>query len=324
MNKKYNGNDIITKAIATLSDDQSQLNMVELLQALTLRLAESGEVIIPIEIDSDEIVHLTIEDVVKSKKDLKYRLRKVTLKNGQDAFTIFTNEDEVQKGSETSTLTLPINEVFERVLNISEVSGVLINPWSKSFFAPKDMISKMIEMANKVRVKNQIYLALGDISALNCECIVNAANSTLLGGGGVDGAIHRAAGIKLLEECKTLGGCECGDAKLTKGYNLKAKYVIHTVGPMYSNKPEDSELLRSCYLKSLDLARNNHIHTIAFPAISTGAYGYPMREATQIALDSVVEWFNANKKYGMNVIFCCYDESALDVYKELTNKGASK
>ena len=140
----------------------------------------------------------------------------------------------------------------------------------------------------------KIQFIQGDITKSDCECIVNAANNSLLGGGGVDGAIHRAAGPALLAECRALGGCKTGEAKITKGYNLKARFVIHTVGPVYHGREEDAELLKSCYFNSLDLAKQNGIHSISFPAISTGAYGYPVREATYIALNSVFEWFNQN------------------------------
>lgn len=162
-----------------------------------------------------------------------------------------------------------------------------------------------------------IKIVLGDITESDCDCIVNAANSSLLGGGGVDGAIHRAAGIELLKECRTIGGCRTGEAKITKGYNLKARHIIHTVGPVYSGKDEDAQLLKKCYINSLDLAKQNGIHSISFPAISTGVYGYPLMNATYIALNSVLGWLKDNADYEISVEFCCFDENAYSCYTDI-------
>ncbi len=167
-------------------------------------------------------------------------------------------------------------------------------------------------------MKEKIIIEQGDITRLAVDCIVNAANESLLGGGGVDGAIHRAAGPELLEECRTLHGCRTGEAKLTKGYRLKAKYVIHTVGPIYSGAANDAVLLKNCYVNSLRLARQNDIHSIAFPAIATGVYGYPLEEAVNIACDAVEEWLSQNNDYEMKVIFSCFDDRTFLAY---TKKG---
>ena len=161
-----------------------------------------------------------------------------------------------------------------------------------------------------------ITVDLGDITRLDVDCIVNAANKSLLGGGGVDGAIHRAAGPELLAECRTLHGCETGEAKLTKGYRLKARYVIHTVGPVYAGTPRDGELLASCYRNSLDLARTYDIHTIAFPAISTGVYGYPLEAAVPIAVETVTSWLEENRDYPLAVTMSCFNERIYRLYQE--------
>ncbi len=161
----------------------------------------------------------------------------------------------------------------------------------------------------------KISFKQGDITKSECECIVNAANKSLLGGGGVDGAIHRAAGRELYEECKKLGGCKTGEAKITKGYNLNAKWIIHTVGPIYSGAEDDSVMLSNCYTNSLNLAKKNGIHSISFPAISTGAYGYPLRESIFVALNSVIEWLNNNSAYDISVEFCCFDENTYSYYR---------
>ena len=165
------------------------------------------------------------------------------------------------------------------------------------------------------KVKNQIQVVQGDITKLDCDGIVNAANRSLLGGGGVDGAIHRAAGPELLAECRTLHGCRTGEAKITKGYRLRAKYIIHTVGPIYSGTAEDAAQLADCYCNSLNLAKEHELHSIAFPAISTGVYGYPLEDATEIAVKTVVQWLEAHADYAMQVIFCCFDARTERVYQ---------
>lgn len=161
-----------------------------------------------------------------------------------------------------------------------------------------------------------IELHKGDITKLKVDAIVNAANTSLLGGGGVDGAIHRAAGKELLEECRTLNGCSTGDAKITGGYLLAARYVIHTVGPVWhGGNSEEPEQLASCYKRSLQLAKENKIRTIAFPNISTGVYGYPKKEAALIAINEVSK-FLKNETCNLKVIFCVFDEENYNLYKQ--------
>ena len=164
-------------------------------------------------------------------------------------------------------------------------------------------------------MNEKIKTILGDITKQNVDAIVNAANTSLLGGGGVDGAIHRAAGPELLAECRTLNGCRTGEAKITKGYQLPAKYVIHTVGPIYSASASDPVNLANCYRNSLDLAREHDIHSIAFPAISTGVYGYPKLFACKIAANTVKQWLEEHADYEIEVIFSCFDDVTASLYK---------
>ena len=163
----------------------------------------------------------------------------------------------------------------------------------------------------------QIEIVRGDITKLDVDAIVNAANTTLLGGGGVDGAIHRSAGTELLAECRTLGGCRPGEAKITRGYRLPARFVIHTVGPVWrGGKQREAETLANCYQSSLQLAVENGIKTIAFPAISCGAYGYPIPDAAQIAVKTTRD-FLATKDRIDKVTFVLWGEDIYDAYWQL-------
>ena len=171
-------------------------------------------------------------------------------------------------------------------------------------------------------VFHRIKIIQGDITKQECDAIVNAANSSLMGGGGVDGAIHRAGGPKILEECKKIvakqGGCPTGEAVITTGGNLPAKFVIHTVGPVWRGQGEEPEKLASCYKNSLRLAVENHLQSVAFPNISTGIYGYPKKQAAEIAVKEVTDFLQAHPS-ALNVYFVCFDEENFQLYRSLVN-----
>ena len=165
-----------------------------------------------------------------------------------------------------------------------------------------------------------LELVQGNITAQDTEAVVNAANSRLAPGGGVAGAIHRVAGNELWQECKVLGGCATGEAKITKGYRLPNKYVIHTVGPIYSGKSDDAKMLKSCYINCLKLSDQNKIRSIAFPAISTGAFGYPLLEAAGIALSSIIGYLK-EKNCTIDVVrLVLYDKNSLVKHLEILNE----
>ncbi len=168
--------------------------------------------------------------------------------------------------------------------------------------------------------KQQVELVRGDITLLKVDAIVNAANTTLLGGGGVDGAIHRAAGPDLYRECQLLKGCETGQSKITGGHNLTAKYIIHTVGPVwYGGHKDETDLLASCYQTSLELAKKNRIKTIAYPGISTGVYGFPKDLAAMIAVNETKRFMNRNS-FPEKVIFVAFDDESFECYRKILER----
>jgi O-acetyl-ADP-ribose deacetylase (regulator of RNase III) len=170
----------------------------------------------------------------------------------------------------------------------------------------------------------RLRLFQGDITTLAVDAIVNAANGSLLGGGGVDGAIHRAAGPELLAECRTLGGCATGDAKITEGYRLPAKHVIHTVGPVWrGGENREDDLLASCYRRSLGLAAEHGLRTVAFPSISTGIYGFPLERAAPIAVGETERWTEAHPDAIDEVTFVCFGQPAEDVYRRVLAERSS-
>lgn len=165
-------------------------------------------------------------------------------------------------------------------------------------------------------ILSKIEIRQGDITRLEVDAIVNAANTSLLGGGGVDGAIHRAAGPRLLAECRTLGGCPTGEARITAGYNLPAKHVIHTVGPVYSGRAQDARLLADCYRNSLQLAVDNNLRSIAFPAISCGVYGYPIEDACKIAITTSAEFLKHHETLD-RVVFVLFSDADRRTYEKV-------
>ena len=318
------GNEIIEKAIERYHGNQTKENVIAVLEAIRRRIHEDGHFMIPV-IPSKamsemvDIEHVRVGDTVTSQEPISFTMRSIETADGQKWLAVFTSHAEFEKGESSSIISNFIEGMLKGCKDMSG-AGIIINPWGKPFMLTKELINLILE-ADKP--ENHIYLEIGDITKMKVDAIVNAANKSLLGGGGVDGAIHRAAGPGLLEECRKLNGCETGEAKITSGWLLPAKYVIHTVGPRYkAGNPMCERWLHACYWNSLELAKQHDLHTVAFPAISTGVYGYPKQEAAKVALLSVANWLQANPDYGMAVIMVCRNEEAKQYYQNVIDACA--
>lgn len=321
MDTKFDmSNHPIEAAFAAFRMEPSKNNLLKVLTSIQGYAIQDGQFLIPVELPQAAFNMIDPKtaktgDVLTLQEDLLFKPLQLQMKDGQTAFVAFTSRQEMEKGQSSSIISYPSILFFASVLNEKSVVGAVINPWSDSFFLPKDMIQAILAECKAKTPQSHIYIEKGDITKLDIECIVNAANKSLLGGGGVDGAIHRAAGPDLLKECRTLHGCETGEAKITKGYRLKARYIIHTVGPIYSGAASDAELLANCYHNSMELAKKQNIHSIAFPAISTGVYGYPLEEAIPIAIKTVASWLSKNPNYNIAVVLSCFDQNTYDLYQ---------
>ena len=252
------------------------------------------QMIVPIE-TSDEMIKMMGDD-------------------GKYFIPLFTSKDEVDKGEPTSTINQPIKVLFDALENWTDCLGFMINPWGQKLVLEKSTV----QMLKSYERRAHISIIRGSVLDPHVSAIVNAANNSLLGGGGVDGAIHRAAGPELLAECRTLNGCETGAAKSTKAYNITtADDIIHTVGPVYSGKPTDRVQLSSCYISSLDESFENGNDSVAFPCISTGVYGYPLDEAAHVALTTIANWLDDHYGILKNVYICCFRDEEYEAYMRL-------
>lgn len=262
----------------------------------------------------NDLKQLKVGDSFTTSGEIKFKFRTLNSKNeGRFYLPVFTSEAELKKLGESSMLTQELLAVLNLLERVENCDGIVVNPGGR----PLTLTSEMLETLKTYKPKSRITFVKGSVVDMHVGAIVNAANKTLLGGGGVDGAIHRAAGPRLLEECRTLHGCEVGSAKATKAYELEhADYIIHTVGPVYTGDPDDANLLFSCYKTSLDLALSKGCSSIAFPCISTGVFGYPVGEAAEIALGTAVRWLSAHEDTVMNIYFCCFRQIELEAFQK--------
>lgn len=287
-------------------------------------LKNEMQVIVPIEFPEAMLQSIgnpeqvKVGDVFSVSEDIPIRFRHLAAdEEGHYFIPLFTSREEMNKGESSSSINQSLKTLLEAVDNWPDCVGFVVNPWDRKLFLKKDIIKMLLEY----KPRSFISFVKGSVIDMHVDAIVNAANTSLLGGGGVDGAIHTAAGPELLKECRTLHGCNTGEAKITGSYNItNTDHIIHTAGPVYSGKADDAELLAACYTNSLDIALENECNSIAFPCISTGVYGYPLDKAAKISLLSTVRWLDAHPDTVMNIYFCCFKDEELAAYKELMNQ----
>ena len=294
-----------------LGGDDASLNPVA--NAFRMGIENGMEVLVP--------VHLAPKDISTPGLCLKDGDSSVFANyarfDGADCMVgAYTSEKELAPGDLRDVVCYRMSDLVSKVNEWSGCTGIIINPHNMAFNLHRELLDQM----GKRPLSSTFEVVRGSVLNMHVGAIVNAANRTLLGGGGVDGAIHRLAGPGLLEECRGYGGCKTGDAVITGSYNIDhTDAIIHTVGPIYSGRPQDRIDLANCYLNSMQTASENGIRSIAFPCISTGAYGFPLGEAAKIAVMALTEWFDRNPEAVMNVYLCCFRDEEYRSYMNILN-----
>lgn len=312
------GNEEIEEAIEVCNTQPSREHFFKVLDLIRRRMNHDGCFLIPVEIQPEisEMVdreHFKNGDELELREGTDFVFRKVTTDFGTQAIVAFTSDEEFNKGKCTASMYHSIADFFETVLSVDDVDGVLLNPWGNAFLVTKDWIEVLFTVNAGIKAENKMYFSTDDITNEKCSCIVNVTDKTLLGN--TDHNIHRVAGPKLAEACRNLGGCHTGQAKITDAYRAQSKCIIHTVEPVYSGSPRDALMIRKCYWNSLELAKENGIHNIAFPIISTQAGEYPPEKAIPIAIMVISNWWEENPYYGMAVHLVCEDEKISNICK---------
>lgn len=285
-------------------------------------MANNMQVLVPVETPTALLEHmgdpreLKPGDTFSTSEDISLKFHRFFADDKTHYFMpLFTCEEEKNKGEAASAVTQSFKTMLDAAVALPDCLGCIINPWDHKIVLQKEMIKMLLSY----EPRSHITFVRGSVADLHVGAIVNSASRNLQDGGGVNGAIHRAAGSRLETECSALHGCNTGEAKITDACDIKhADYIIHTVGPYYSGEYRDAAMLSACYENALDLALRSNCSSIAFPCISTGARGYPPDEAAKVSLLTAVQWFEAHPDVVMNVYFCCFKDSEFAAYAKLT------
>lgn len=304
--ENFKGNSIIRDAITKERADHNEENWKQVISAILERTHEDSSFLVPVDFRRQ-----------KGKTDMLFRL--VDTKDGKKFLPVFTDEEEVKRKNPTGCAALPIRAVLDQALHMTNIEGILLNPWGESFAITNRNVKALLDSDNMLYMQRRgIFFDIGDITRLRCGCIVNSADPLFDDGGGEDHAIYEKGGEKLMDALDKLGSIRLSEAKITPGYDLPQRYIIHTVGPAVSpedDRKADTQALSACYTNCLDLAKKHDIHSIAFPAISTGKSGFPGKPAAETALLAVTKWLDENQDYGISIIFSCINEESYQNYK---------
>lgn len=311
--EKFASNDDIKQAIHEDRKEHTRENWERVLGAVLKQCHEGSDFLLPVEVKIDKNK--------ARQRDLLFRMMETPEKTR--LLPAFTDPESANAKNPQPVIAMPVKAVLNRLMNMKEVSGLILNPFTEPMGIDKKAVQAILRTDHQMDVDHAgIFFDYGDITKINIHCIVNSADPLFNDGGGEDHAIYRAAGEGLDKALDKLGSCKVSEAKITPGFDLKANYIIHTVGPTVEPgttaenvSKEDKEALRKCYTNSLDLALKYDIHSIAFPAISTGLSGFPLEEAVPIAVTSVTKWLDDHKDYGMCVVFSCYTEETKEMFE---------
>ena len=355
--RKLAENRELERILMGLQTDFSEDRLNEFTNALILRGLSGGELLVPMLVREDVQAPGDVQAPEETEDAARCQVAYQSLTgDGEDEWIpAFTSEEEADKGERAELTQIGILDFLDFFTNLEGgLTGIVFNPWGNQLLMPRDIVESILDAVEEfmnsiddldlsdedlrelgidfsdpddeedfsdVTADGAVDLVLGDITELSADCIVNAANNTLMDGGGVNGAIHQAAGPELDEACRSLRGCGTGKAKITDGFRLPAKKIIHTVGPIYSGSEEDARLLADCYWNSLDLAAENDLHSIVFPCISTGIFGYPKDAAARIAVETTVDWMDSRvTDYPMKIMFCVHEEDDYDRYEAILDE----
>ncbi|MBR2742366.1 MAG: macro domain-containing protein [Clostridia bacterium] len=316
------GNAELVRAIERASGSGKKEDFIKVLDCVVKLAAGDGVFLLPVETPPELLdmigdpEKLKAGDELRINEEIRMKILTLTDADGREWYAAFTDDAQMKKGAPASVIAMPVRDILETALSSETRAGLAVNPWENTLFLDKELLNIILDGA---KPKTGIFYDVGDITALDVECIVNATDEEISGSGGVSRAIFNAAGPKLKAECGKIGGCKTGKAKITEGFDLKAKYVIHTVGPYYKKDGEWGDLhcrrqLAACYTNCLDLAKEHGIRSIAFPAISTGTYKFPPYDAAATALGAISKWLSENPDYAVTVVMSCRDEKTYQAY----------